>query len=92
MSRLDEEQIEVKLRGVEGWRREGDALVKDFKLDDFKGSVDFVNRITPTAEGMNHHPDLTISWNRVKVSLTTHSQGGLTDKDFELASKIDSLA
>ena len=56
------------------------------------GSVDFVNRITPVAEEMNHHPDLAISWNKVNVSLSTHSEGGITENDFKLAAKIDSVA
>ncbi|MDQ5832013.1 MAG: 4a-hydroxytetrahydrobiopterin dehydratase, partial [Actinomycetota bacterium] len=60
--------------------------------DDFKGSVDFVNRLTPEAEEMNHHPDLEISWNRVTVTLTTHSEDGLTANDFELAGRISRLA
>ncbi len=92
MPRLGEEQIASRLHELADWRREGGAIVKDFRLDDFKGSVDFVNRLTPVAEEMNHHPDLEISWNRVTVSITTHSEGGLTDNDFELARKIDSLA
>jgi 4a-hydroxytetrahydrobiopterin dehydratase len=92
MALLSDEDIEHRLEGVEGWRREGDAIRKDFKLDDFKGSVDFVNRLTPEAEGMNHHPDLSISWNTVEVSISTHSQGGITENDFELAKRIDAVA
>jgi 4a-hydroxytetrahydrobiopterin dehydratase len=92
MARLSEEEIASRLDGLEGWRRDGEAIVKEVKLGDFKGSVDFVNRLTPVAEEMNHHPDLAISWNRVTVSITTHSEGGLTANDFELASRIDSLA
>ena len=53
--------------------------------------MDFVNRLTPEAEDMNHHPDLEISWNKVTVTVTTHSEGGLTDNDFELARRIDSV-
>ena len=56
------------------------------------GSVDLVNRILPVAEEMNHHPDLAISWATVTITITTHSEGGLTDNDFELAAKIDELA
>jgi 4a-hydroxytetrahydrobiopterin dehydratase len=89
MARLDDQQIEDKLSGLEGWERSGDAIEKKFELDDFKGSVDFVNRITPEAEEMNHHPDLAISWNKVTVTVTTHSEGGLTEGDFELAKRID---
>jgi 4a-hydroxytetrahydrobiopterin dehydratase len=92
MARLDDQQIEEKLAGLEGWERTGDAISKRFELQDFKGSVDFVNRLTPEAEGMNHHPDLEISWNKVTVTVTTHSEGGLTDNDFELAKRIDSVA
>ena len=92
MARLDDRQIEDKLSELDGWQRSGDAIEKTFELDDFKGSVDFVNRITPEAEDMNHHPDLAISWNKVTVTLTTHSEGGLTDNDFVLAGRIDSVA
>jgi 4a-hydroxytetrahydrobiopterin dehydratase len=91
MARLSDEEIQERLEGVEGWKREGDAIQKEFELDDFKGSVGFVNRLTPVAEEMNHHPDLEISWNRVTVRTTTHSEGGLTGNDFELAEKIDAL-
>ena len=89
---LSDDEIEARLAELDGWERDGDAIRKEFKLDDFVGSVDFVNRLTPLAEEMNHHPDLEISWNKVTVSLSTHSEGGLTGNDFELASKIDSVA
>jgi 4a-hydroxytetrahydrobiopterin dehydratase len=92
MARLDDQQIEEKLGSLDGWERSGDAISKRFELDDFKGSVDFVNRLLPEAEGMNHHPDLEISWNKVTVTVTTHSEGGLTDNDFELAKRIDSVS
>jgi 4a-hydroxytetrahydrobiopterin dehydratase len=92
MARLDDQQIEDRLSGLEGWERSGDAIEKRFELDDFKGSVDFVNRITPEAEEMNHHPDLAISWNKVTVTVTTHSEGGLTGNDFDLAKRIDAAA
>ena len=91
MPLLSDDEVQGRLDGMEGWSREGDAIRKQFQLDDFKGSVDFVNRLTPAAEEMNHHPDLEISWNKVTVSLSTHSEGGLTENDFELAGKIDAL-
>jgi 4a-hydroxytetrahydrobiopterin dehydratase len=92
MARLSDEQIEQELAGLDGWERAGDAIQRVFELDDFKGSVDFVNRLTPEAEDMNHHPDLEISWNEVTVRVTSHSEGGLTGNDFELARRIGTLA
>lgn len=92
MPLLSDDEIKARLDDAPGWSREGDSIRRTFKFDDFQGSVDFVNRITPPAEEMNHHPDVAISWNKVELTLSTHSQGGLTESDFELASKIDSLA
>jgi 4a-hydroxytetrahydrobiopterin dehydratase len=92
MPLLSEDEVEQRLAQLEGWEREGDALRREFKLKDFVGSIEFVNRLVEPAEEMNHHPDLAISWNRVTVSLSTHSEGGITENDFELARKIDSLA
>ena len=92
MARLSDTEIDERLSGMNGWERSGEAIVKQFDNGDFKGSVDFVNRLTPEAEEMNHHPDLEISWNTVTVTITTHSQGGLTENDFELARRIDTLA
>ncbi|HYH60108.1 MAG TPA: 4a-hydroxytetrahydrobiopterin dehydratase [Thermoleophilaceae bacterium] len=89
---MDDQQIKERLDQLDGWGREGDAIVRTFEFKDFVGSVDFVNRLTPVAEDMNHHPDLSISWNKVTVSLSTHSEGGLTTNDFELAAKLDPLA
>ncbi|MEX2253493.1 MAG: 4a-hydroxytetrahydrobiopterin dehydratase [Thermoleophilaceae bacterium] len=92
MPLLSDEQIASGLEGLDAWERAGDALRREFEFDDFVGSVEFVKRLTPVAEEMNHHPDLAISWNKVTVSLSTHSQGGITDSDLELAGKLDGLA
>jgi 4a-hydroxytetrahydrobiopterin dehydratase len=92
MPLLSDDDISARLEDMLGWARDGDSIKRDFKFDDFQGSVDFVNRITPPAEEMNHHPDIAISWNKVELTLSTHSEGGLTESDFELAGKIDSLA
>jgi 4a-hydroxytetrahydrobiopterin dehydratase len=91
MARLSDAEIDERLGGMNGWERSGDAIVKQFDNGDFKGSVDFVNRLTPEAEDMNHHPDLEISWKTVTVTITTHSEGGLTGNDFELARRIETL-
>ena len=92
MALLSDDDIGTRLEELDGWEREGDAIRRQFKLDDFVGSVEFVKRLVDPAEEMGHHPDLEISWNRVTVSLSTHSEGGLTDADFELARRIDELA
>jgi 4a-hydroxytetrahydrobiopterin dehydratase len=92
MAVLSDQDVQARLGELAGWERDGDAIVREFEFKDFVGSVDFVNRITPLAEAMNHHPDLAIFWNKVTVTLSTHSEGGLTGNDFELASKIDGAA
>jgi 4a-hydroxytetrahydrobiopterin dehydratase len=88
---LTDAEIDERLAGLEGWRREGDAIVKSFDNQDFLGSVEFVRRLAAPAEELGHHPDLTISWSEVGVSITSHSAGGLTANDFELAARIDEL-
>lgn len=92
MALLGDAEIEERLSGLSGWRRSGEAIEKEFKSDDFVGSVRFVDSLVEPAEEMNHHPDLSISWDTVTVTLSTHSEGGLTESDFELAAKIDVLA
>ena len=92
MELLSAEEIETRLAELEGWAREGEAITKTFDEGDFVGSVEFVRRLTGPAEEMGHHPDVSISWSEVKVSLTSHSAGGLTANDFELADRIDALA
>jgi 4a-hydroxytetrahydrobiopterin dehydratase len=92
MALLEQGEVERRLGELDGWSQEGNAIARDFDCGDFAGSVAFVNRIAPAADELNHHPDLAISWDTVTVALSTHSQGGLTAADFELASRIDALA
>ncbi len=92
MARLEAEEIDERLSKLDGWSRQGEALVREQKSRDFLGSLEFVNRVAPVAEEMNHHPDLAISWDTVTVAITTHSEGGLTEKDFTLAERIDALS
>jgi 4a-hydroxytetrahydrobiopterin dehydratase len=91
MELLSDSEIESRLGELEGWEREGDAITKTFELTDFVGSVNFVQKLVQPAEDMGHHPDLSISWNKVTVSITTHAAGGLTQNDFELARRIDQI-
>lgn len=92
METLSDEEIDSRLGELDGWEREGETITKTFDRGDFVGSVDFVRALVEPAEEMNHHPDLSISWSKVTVSLSTHSAGGLTANDFELAKRIDALA
>ena len=92
MALLNDDEIEARLGELDGWSRRGDAIVREFELEDFVGSVRFVDALVAPAEEMGHHPDLSISWNKVEVGITNHSEGGLTGADFELAGRIQELA
>lgn len=89
---LSDNQIEERLAASE-WHRQGDAIVREWKLEDFARALAFVNRVGEAAEAANHHPDILLhGWNKVRLELSTHSQGGLTESDFEIAARIDRLA
>jgi len=88
---LAEDDIASRLEDTE-WRREGDELVRDWQFEDFAGAMQFANQVADEAEEANHHPDILIhGWNKVRLSLTNHSAGGLTGADFEMAARIDGL-
>lgn len=92
MAPLSDSEIDARLSEHPGWERHGDSIRKSFTRGDFVGSVNFVQSLVEPAEAMGHHPDLELSWDTVTVSLSTHSDGGVTAADFELAAKIDALA
>jgi 4a-hydroxytetrahydrobiopterin dehydratase len=94
MPLLSQADIERRLAaGASEWRREGEAIVRECKLADFAAAIAFVNRVAEVAERANHHPDILVhGWNRVRLELSTHSQGGLTEADFALAAEIDRLS
>ncbi len=89
---LNDDEIGEHLAALPGWRREGEAVVREFDRGDFVGSAAFVDAIVGPAEELGHHPDLEISWATVLVRISTHSEGGLTAADFDLAERIDALA
>jgi 4a-hydroxytetrahydrobiopterin dehydratase len=92
MALLPDDDIAARLEGSD-WRREGDEIVRDLKFADFAQAMAFVNRVAEAAEAANHHPDILVhGWNGVRLSLTNHAQGGLTEADFALAGQIDGLA
>ena len=92
MGRLTDDEITSRLDELEGWERQGEAIVKEFERDDFVGAVKLVDELVGPAEEMGHHPDIGISWNKVTVTISTHSEGGLTENDFELAKRVDGVA
>ena len=73
------------------WQEQDDKLVKEFSFPDFKSALAFVNKVGDLAEKANHHPDIELSWGRVKISLTTHDADGITERDRTLAKEIDTV-
>jgi len=92
MDLLTEEQIADRLAGLSGWEREDDSIVRVAKLADFRAAMLYVGAIAYLAESANHHPDISIAWNKVTLTLSTHSAGGLTNNDFALAEQISALS
>jgi len=91
MALLSDEQVTAALEGGD-WRREGDALVRDWRLADFAAAIAFVERVAEAAEAANHHPDILVhGWNKVRLTLSTHSEGGITAADLALARQLDTV-
>lgn len=91
VSSLDQEQIVRHLDRLPGWVQNEYMIEKDYSFADFVEAVNFVDALVKPAESAQHHPDLTVSWGSVSVSLTTHEEDGLTEKDFQLAETIDQI-
>jgi 4a-hydroxytetrahydrobiopterin dehydratase len=89
---LRPEAVENLLSEVPNWKLQENSIERTFKFSGFQEAIDFVNRVAQEAENMNHHPDIDIRWNKVKLVLSTHSAGGLTNNDFMLATKLDKFA
>jgi len=91
-SKLAEDEIKKHLSSLDGWTIENSCLVKEFKFKDFAAAIKFLNALAPVAEKLNHHPDWSNSYNKVLIRLTTHSESGLTQKDFDFAKAADQVA
>lgn len=89
---LSQDEIDSALKRIPEWEHEKKHIERTFDFDDFITGIDFVNGVADISEELEHHPDIDIRYGKVVVRLTTHSKGGLTDADFELAEKIDTLA
>ena len=91
MAKLNAAQIKAALGAVPDWKKIGATIARTYAFKDFPAAIRFVNTVARLAEKAGHHPDIDIRWNRVALTLTTHSAGGLTEKDFKLARKFDRL-
>jgi len=89
---LPQSDIKALLKRLPEWETDKKSLERTFEFDDFTQAIDFVNEVAEIAEEEDHHPDIDIRWNKVRIVLSTHSEGGLTEVDFQVAAKIDTLA
>jgi 4a-hydroxytetrahydrobiopterin dehydratase len=91
MSTLETDQIQSALADLDGWRLDGDHIRRELKFDGFREAIAFINRVADLADEADHHPELSNTYNSVEVGLTTHSDGGVTQKDLDLARQIDAV-
>jgi 4a-hydroxytetrahydrobiopterin dehydratase len=91
MPGLDDTAVEEGLQHLPGWERRGNEIVKTFQRADFAQAMTFVNEVAAAAEAAGHHPDIDIRWNKVTLTLSSHAEGGLTNRDFQLAARIQEL-
>jgi 4a-hydroxytetrahydrobiopterin dehydratase len=92
MPSLTSQETAEALRSLPGWQSAGGEIQRTFEFPDFKTAIAFVNRVAEAAEAANHHPDIDMRYNKVKISLSTHDEGGVTQKDIDLARTISGLA
>jgi 4a-hydroxytetrahydrobiopterin dehydratase len=90
--KLEEGEVADRMLRLRGWTRDGNAIERTFEFRNFKEAMTFVGRVAEAAEGAQHHPDIDIRYSKVRLALSTHSAGGLTEKDFALAERVDGLA
>ncbi len=91
-AKLSEDEVGKGLKALAGWAREGDVIVKRWTFPAFAEGIRFVDRVAVAADAADHHPDIDVRWTTVTMRLSTHSAGGLTRNDLELAATIDRLA
>ncbi len=91
MALVEPDTLERELRKLQGWERGEHEIVKTYRFKDFKEAMAFVNEVARVAEARNHHPDILIQYNRVKLTLSTHDEGGVTEKDLAMAKQCDDL-
>ncbi|MBM3671328.1 MAG: 4a-hydroxytetrahydrobiopterin dehydratase [Actinobacteria bacterium] len=92
MATLSDDDVSAGLSGLTDWRRDGDEIVRDVECPSFSEAISFVTRIADLAEAANHHPDIDIRYHKLRIALTSHDAGGLTQRDLDLAAQIDATA
>jgi len=92
MKALSPDEVRGRLAKTPGWELAGNSIRKRFRCADFKSAIAFVDKVAEIAEAANHHPDITINFDRVTLALSTHDAGGLTERDFALAAEIETVA
>jgi len=92
MAFLTETEVRKNLETLPGWKLAGKAIERQLEFPDFKAAVKFVNAVAEAAEAANHHPDITINYNKVSFVLTSHDSGGITQRDIKMAGKINQLS
>ena len=92
MAKLSDEQVTEALADLEGWSRDGDKIAREFQFRDFIAALGFITQVGVLAEKANHHPELSNVYNRVTIALTTHDEGGITEKDISLAAAVSERA
>lgn len=91
MAKLNEAEIRDRLPGAKGWDRVGDELVRTWQFASARRALEFVQQVTDLAERLDHYPDIILSYRSVRVELSTHADGGLTDRDFQMATGLNAL-
>ena len=91
MSTFDTDTIRERLADLDGWEHEDDHITREWTFPDFRSAIGFINRVADLADQADHHPDLYNSYTSVRISLTTHSEGGVTGRDLDLAARIDEV-
>lgn len=91
MAVLDDATLRARLATLEGWKGDASEISKEYSFETFMAAIEFVNDVARLAEDANHHPDIDIRWRKVRLALCTHSEGGVTEKDLDLAAKINDL-
>jgi 4a-hydroxytetrahydrobiopterin dehydratase len=92
MAKLSQADVDQRMKDLRGWTLQGDEIVKQYTFKNFPEAIAFVSRLAPEAEAADHHPDILVNYKRVTLTYSTHSEGGLTDKDFAGAAMADRLA